>query len=73
MTGMHHHASLFVIVIIQIQSHYVGQDEFKFLVTTHAPRGSLGAREQRVGIQKPAAGHRRQNMLEEYSEKELSL
>lgn len=55
MTGMHHHASLFVIVIIQIQSHYVAQDGFKFIEITHAPCGSLDAKEQHVGIQKPAS------------------
>jgi hypothetical protein len=55
MTDIHRHASLFITVITQIQSHYVAQDGFKFTVTIHAPCGSLGAREQHVGIQKPAS------------------
>lgn len=52
---MHHHASLFVIVIIQIQSHSVAQDGFKFIVITHALCGPLDAKEQHMGIQKPAS------------------
>ena len=71
---MHQHASLFTIVIIHIQSHYVAQDGFKFIVTAHAACGSLGAREQSVGIQGPAGwAEVTQNMSEEHSKKRLSI